>query len=368
MALLRFGESEPRHPGRTKSLSKILGIGAVVGVITLGSTFAANINLNSGGNVEFGQGIAQATSCDDNVFVTPQASFVNDAENAAFRFNAFSVTDISDNCFGKTFTIKVYKNGQNSPQDFYDTDGVIFDEIKVVNNNGVFSFTGGGLTSDDIQTIDDGFYVTIGAGTMPSFSLVSGQDVDRITIESSDSNIGYNIGDVGPGGGMIFYVAVTPFTCGPTGESTCSYLEAAPTTGPNAWTDVGISWATDVNDNWYVSLPGAAGTAIGSGYQNSRAIVAQPGNVAETSAAVAARGYTTTSESVNFSDWFLPSQDELYQLYLKRVIVGGFLPGAYWSSTQAVQHDSAQAYFFHLGYGGYGWKDLTVLVRPVRAF
>ena len=191
MALLRFHELEPKRAGKAKSLSMILGIGALAGSIALGSTLAANISLNDGSSVEFGQGIAQTTSCDDNVFITPQASFVNDAENAAFIFNAFSVTDISEDCFGKTFTIKAYTNGQNSPLDFYDTDGVIYDEIQVANDNGNFSFVGGGLTSDDIQTIDDGFYVTIGAGILPSFSLISGEDLDRLTIESSDSiNVG----------------------------------------------------------------------------------------------------------------------------------------------------------------------------------
>jgi len=200
MPLLRFDEFEPKRADRTKSLSKILSVGALAGVIALGSTFAANINLNGGSNVEFGQGIAQTTTCDDAVIVTPQASFVNDAENAAFLFNSFSVTDISQTCFGKTFTIKAYTNGQNEPLDFYDTNGEIFTEIKVANDSGDFSFVGGGLTSDDLQTIDDGFYVTIGAGTLPSFSLISGEDLDRLTIESSDSiNVGGDGTESNPG-------------------------------------------------------------------------------------------------------------------------------------------------------------------------
>ena len=38
----------------------------------------------------------------------------------------------------------------------------------------------------------------------------------------------YVVGDTGPGGGIIFYVASTPFKCGPTRAATCTYLEAAP--------------------------------------------------------------------------------------------------------------------------------------------
>jgi len=186
MLLLDFGKKGGSPLGSKKPLKLILGIGVLAGVIALGSTFAANINLNTGNPVEFGQGIAQATACDDRIVVTPQAPFRNDTEESVFTFNQFSVTDISDSCFGKIFTIRVYKNGQNSPLDFYDTNGTIYREILVRDDSGSFSFDGGGLTSVDIQNITGGFRVTIGTGTLPSFSLVSGTDVDRITIESSD--------------------------------------------------------------------------------------------------------------------------------------------------------------------------------------
>jgi len=188
MSLLDFGQQGGSPLGSKKSLKLILGIAALAGAIALGSTLAANISLNSGSPVEFGQGVAQATACDDRIVVTPQAPFINDAEESTFLFNQFSVTDISDACFGKTFTIKVYKNDQNSPLDFYNTNGTIFTEIRVRDDSGSFSFVGGGLTSDDIQNITGGFHVTIGAGTLPSFSLISGPNVDRITIESSVIN------------------------------------------------------------------------------------------------------------------------------------------------------------------------------------
>ena len=61
----------------------ILGIGALTGVIALGSTLAANINLNAGSTVEFGQGITQATACDNDITVTPLASFINTIDTHA---------------------------------------------------------------------------------------------------------------------------------------------------------------------------------------------------------------------------------------------------------------------------------------------
>ncbi len=45
------------------------------------------------------------------------------------------------------------------------------------------------------------------------------------------------VGNIGPGGGVVFYVHPSgTFTCGATLELTCTYLEAAPTTGIAAWT------------------------------------------------------------------------------------------------------------------------------------
>ena len=62
MSLLDFNELSTKRSGSRKPLKLVLGIGALVGVIALGSTLAANINLNSGAPVEFGQGVTQTTS------------------------------------------------------------------------------------------------------------------------------------------------------------------------------------------------------------------------------------------------------------------------------------------------------------------
>ena len=189
VVLLNFSEGNPA-PKRWVSRNlarKVLGIGALAGVIALGSTLAASINLNSGTPVEFGQGVAAATSCDDSIILTPQSTFVNDGDNSDFLFTMLSVSDISIACDGNTFTIKAYKNGENSPLELYETNGTIYDEINVMDVGGSFSFGEGGLESGDIQDITDGFAMTIGAGTQPSVALASAQDVDRITLESKDS-------------------------------------------------------------------------------------------------------------------------------------------------------------------------------------
>jgi hypothetical protein len=199
------------------------------------------------------------------------------------------------------------------------------------------------------------------------------------------------LGEIGPGGGKVFYVSASAFaspgstcnTAGVGGISACKYLEAAPTTGVASWTDVTRTWATGANQTAAViSLVG-----FGNGYQNTSNINAQAGNVAATSAAVEARAYRGPN---NLSDWFLPSKDELNELckYAKntgqasgsgfRCTGGsaatgrGFLTAFYWSSSNSdtiAIPGSAWIQSFSTGTeGNFNKSGPIVNVRPVRAF
>jgi hypothetical protein len=169
------------------------------------------------------------------------------------------------------------------------------------------------------------------------------------------------VGDTGPGGGIVFYVSATNFTStGSDCETTCKYLEAAPSGG-----DVQRSWATDGNDINTVPL-GATAFEIGSGMANTNAIQAQSGNVAATSAAVYAYEYTNNGKT----DWHLPSLEELNQLYSSRGEVGvGTEASIYWSSSESeLDDDEAWYQDFGTGYRAYYGKYAPSYVRPVRAF
>ena len=68
-----------------------------------------------------------------------------------------------------------------------------------------------------------------------------------------------------------------------------------------------------------------------------------------------------------YSDWYLPSKDELNKLYQAKSAVGGFAPNYYWSSAE---YGANQAWFQDFG-GGYQLVDYKLAewrVRPVRAF
>jgi hypothetical protein len=179
------------------------------------------------------------------------------------------------------------------------------------------------------------------------------------------------VGDTGPGGGIVFYVAPTTFTqIGASGTmctTNCKYLEAAPNTWTGGSSDPARTWVTNVNSNQTTAVTGADGTAIGTGYKNSLDIVAQTGNVAASSAAVAARGYTPTVSGITYSDWYLPSKAELNELYIRKASVGGFVDSNYWSSSE---YDASIAWgqIFNGGNQYSAYKFYEYYVRPVRAF
>jgi len=134
---------------------------------------------------------------------------------------------------------------------------------------------------------------------------------------------GYALRDTGPAGGLIFYINPNAASDGWT------YLEAAPgDTGSAVWGGDG-------------TVTGAQGVAIGTGKQNTAVIVALFGATepyaGKTYGAKLCDDLTITKGGVIYDDWFMPSKDELDQMYLnlKRHGVGGFSDFYFWSSSES---------------------------------
>jgi hypothetical protein len=71
-----------------------------------------------------------------------------------------------------------------------------------------------------------------------------------------------------------------------------------------------------------------------------------------------------------YTDWYLPSKDELNKLYLNRTAIGGFaadITFAYWSSTENANL-FAWVQSFYSGSQSLDTKDDTYNVRAIRAF
>ena len=212
-----------------------------------------------------------------------------------------------------------------------------------------------------------------------AITLLSPFEVPAQAISASDCATGglCSIGDTGPGGGKVFYIAPTTFTqVGATGSmctTNCKYLEAA----LSGWNNGGVTaddplrtWASLANRT--PAVTGADGTTIGSGYQNSEDVKNQIGNATTDSAAVLARGYAGGGKN----DWYLASKDELKELYLNKVTVGGFKNSPYWTSSEAgVDPDLGfnsvwyqSFYTLESAQTPYGDKFSNKYVRPIRAF
>jgi hypothetical protein len=158
------------------------------------------------------------------------------------------------------------------------------------------------------------------------------------------------------GGGKVFYI----FKSGDLG-----YV-ANETHGLIAATvdqSSGIVWYNSINGN---QTTGATGTAIGTGKSNTDKILFVQGTPASYAAGLA-RAY----RGGDYTDWYLPSRDELNLLYTQKVMVGGFTTAYYWTSTETSTNDAHFTIFFN----GTNYpccegsqKYYTNSVRAIRTF
>jgi hypothetical protein len=123
---------------------------------------------------------------------------------------------------------------------------------------------------------------------------------------------------------------------------------------------IGAEWGCSGTE-----MPGADGTAIGTGKQNTIDIVAGC-----TTAGIAAKKCADLIWD-GFSDWYLPSRDELNKLYLNKAAIGGFTNNSYWSSSE-VSNTLAIGQNCGLDSGSGDQnntnKNLGLAVRCIRSF
>ncbi|MCX6532984.1 MAG: DUF1566 domain-containing protein, partial [Actinobacteria bacterium] len=108
-------------------------------------------------------------------------------------------------------------------------------------------------------------------------------------------------------------------------------------------------------------ITGADGTDIGTGEQNTTDIR----NGCPTADIAARVAYDLVLGGQ--SDWFLPSKDELNQMYIQQTAIGGFSTVYYWSSSEYADLN-AWAQDFHSGLQYDDSETFTNYVLPVRAF
>ena len=213
-----------------------------------------------------------------------------------------------------------------------------------------------------------GVVTFVAAGTCRvSVSIAADATYQSASSAQVNFNQVYAVGDTGPGGGVIF---MTPST---GANTTNKYFESAPSGWNGTATDAIAQWCSATSR--YLGSSGVAPQllTIGSGQANTAAMITA-GNCTSGAANVAS-AYSGGS----LSDWYLPSLNELKEMYAQRTTIGGFVqmsePGTartfttYWSSSE----DSSQTFYARswsfLTNGNDNWsKSLKYGVRPIRSF
>lgn len=198
-------ENTLQAEGRTRR-RKALIVAGIALLALFGASFAANIQINAGTEVEFGQGIEQILACDGvepagdtdvhpdlapGVIVTLTSSDPTvTSEVFSFLVSGIVVSDIDEDCIGKILTVGLY-----------DQTGGLLDEV-VFDLDATTAPLRAGAFNDDATdgctpagtpSFPDGGSFVAGSDCFPSTDgldvAVSAQDVAYVALETSDAPV-----------------------------------------------------------------------------------------------------------------------------------------------------------------------------------
>jgi hypothetical protein len=200
-------------------------------------------------------------------------------------------------------------------------------------NNKTYDGTGSGSYTSTLAGLTANTLYYIRAYATNSTGTSYGEQVSFTTLQ-------FDIG-LSFGGGIIFYL---------DGSGQHGLIAATSDQATGVW------WGCSG------TLIGCTATAIGTGQANTTAIINGCSNL------VTAASICQEIVLSGYSDWFLPSKDELNQMYLQRNVIGGFTGSGYWSSSE--YNDSfARWQDFQTGSSNMNGKDIYFYhVRAIRVF
>ena len=225
-------------------------------------------------------------------------------------------------------------------------------------------------------------FQVIGVSAFPNGQIVEqtwkyvSEATENLSCSLGGANTVCNIGDIGPGGGIVFYDAGKDEYWG-------RYLEIA----PKECEGIRLPWRPEGNAKTvYTGSSGQTAAklrvlakGVGMGKINTRVITLALGR------GTYAAKYAEDSTCSEVDDWFLPSKDELDLAYNrlaqnrdggKDTPVGGFNKGYYWTSTD-YNNATAWSQYFRDGQQFDRVQTLSgnrqppanpFRVRPIRAF
>jgi hypothetical protein len=180
--------------GRSRKKKQIgAGLATLLAVTYFGSTFAANVSLNDGEDLEFGQGTQAAVACDSDGITTAINEIWNNGE-IQFDVATVVLSDVDASaCADKVFRVTLLGDSGTELQ-LGNSSGQTFADIVVSNSNGALAVTSAsansGLTANISEAGTAGIITLIldrvgDQGTSANF--LDAADVFRINLESNDA-------------------------------------------------------------------------------------------------------------------------------------------------------------------------------------
>ncbi|MCX6737911.1 MAG: InlB B-repeat-containing protein [Candidatus Parcubacteria bacterium] len=240
--------------------------------------------------------------------------------------------------------------------------------LAISDSPGNYTFVAGTYTYSNVTSINSAAHIHItptGSGTITvnGTTVVSGEASGEIAltagVEATITTIATETGKSAKT--YTIYITRIPAIGGDFQGGKVAYVDGTGLHGfivATADQSTGAQWGC-----YETTISGADGTAIGTGNQNTIDIMAGC-----STAGIAAR-LCGDLDLNGYTDWYLPSKDELNQLWVNRVAIGVFVDGTNYRSSSEV--DSRHAWLQDF-YGGFQdnttSKAYLMYVRAIRSF